>query len=53
MSERIELGVVTFGAFVLAGVLNRRRPEVHRPMMFMASLAVVAAAMGRMPCMWA
>jgi len=45
------IGAVTFGAFVLAGVLNRRRPEVHRPMMFMASLAVVAAAMGRMPAL--
>ena len=44
-------GVVTFGAFVLVGVLNRRRPEVHRPIMFMASLAIVAAAMGRMPAL--
>jgi membrane-associated HD superfamily phosphohydrolase len=41
-------GVVTFGAFVFIGVWNRRRPEVHRPMMLMASLAIVAAAMGRM-----
>lgn len=44
-------GIVTFAAFVLLGVLNRRRPEVHRPMMFMASLAIVAAAMGRMPAL--
>jgi hypothetical protein len=44
-------GVVTFGAFVLVGVLNRRRPEVHRPMMLMASLAIVSAAMGRMPAL--
>lgn len=43
------IGVVTFGGFVALGVWNRRRPEVHRPMMFMASLSVVAAAMGRMP----
>lgn len=42
-------GVLTFGAFVFAGVWNRRRPEIHRPMMFMASLAVISAAMGRMP----
>ena len=40
-------GVVMFGAFVLTGVLNRRRPEVHRPMMFMASMSTIAAAMGR------
>jgi len=44
-------GIVTFGAFVLVGVVNRRRPEVHRPMMLMASLAIVAAAMGRMPAL--
>jgi hypothetical protein len=43
------IGVVTFGGFVSLGLWNRRRPEVHRPMMFMASLSVVAAAMGRMP----
>jgi hypothetical protein len=40
-------GVLTFGLFLTVGVLNRRRPEIHRPMMFMASLAVVAAALGR------
>jgi hypothetical protein len=40
-------GVFTFGLFVTAGVLNRRRSEIHRPMMFLASLAVVAAALGR------
>jgi hypothetical protein len=42
-------GIATFGAFVLIGVWNRKRPEIHRPMMLMASLAVVAAAIGRMP----
>lgn len=44
-------GILTFGAFVVAGIMNRRRPEVHRPMMFMASLAIVSAAMGRMPAL--
>lgn len=44
-------GVVTFGAFVLAGVWARKRPEIHRPMMFLASLSVIAAAMGRMPAL--
>jgi hypothetical protein len=42
-------GILTFGAFVFLGVWQRRRPEIHRPLMFMASLAVVAAAVGRMP----
>jgi hypothetical protein len=40
-------GIVTFALFVTVGVLNRRRPEIHRPMMWLASLAVVAAALGR------
>ena len=44
-------GVVTFGAFVWAGVWARKRPEIHRPMMFMASMSVIAAAMGRMPAL--
>jgi hypothetical protein len=43
--------ILAFGAFVLVGVLNRRRPEVHRPMMLMASLAAVSAALGRMPAL--
>jgi hypothetical protein len=40
-------GVLTFALFVTVGVLNRRRPEIHRPIMWLASLAVVAAALGR------
>ncbi|MBL9175282.1 MAG: hypothetical protein JNL10_17210, partial [Verrucomicrobiales bacterium] len=44
-------GVVTFGAFVFVGVWNRNRPAIHRPMMFLASLSVIAAAMGRMPAL--
>lgn len=43
--------IVTFGFLVCLGVLNRRRPEVHRPMMLMASLALVSAALGRMPAL--
>jgi hypothetical protein len=41
--------IVTFGAFVSLGVVFRRDPEIHRPMMLLASLSVVAAALGRMP----
>lgn len=41
--------IVAFGAFVLIGIRYRRRPEVHRPMMLMASIAIVSAALGRMP----
>lgn len=43
--------IVAFGAFVLVGIWYRRRPEVHRPMMFMASLSIVSAALGRMPAL--
>lgn len=39
--------IVIFGLFVLAGILNRRRPYLHRPMMLLASVAVVGAALGR------
>ena len=38
------LSIPVFGLFVLIGVANRRRPEVHRPMMLMASLSVLGAA---------
>ncbi|MBM3846418.1 MAG: hypothetical protein FJ405_09050 [Verrucomicrobia bacterium] len=44
-------GVATFAGFFSMGLLNRRRPDVHRPMMFMASLSVVSAALGRMPAL--
>lgn len=42
------LSILVFGLFVLVGVLNRRRPEVHRPMMLMASVTMIGAALGRM-----
>ena len=41
------LSILVFGVFVLIGVVNRRRPEVHRPMMLMASVSVIGAALGR------
>lgn len=41
--------VVLFGIFVAIGVWQRRRLEIHRPMMFLASLSVVSAALGRLP----
>jgi hypothetical protein len=43
------IGIIVFALFVLVGVRYRKRPEMHRPIMFMASLSVVAAALGRMP----
>jgi hypothetical protein len=39
--------IMLFALFVAAGVLWRKRPHIHKPMMFMASLAAVAAAIAR------
>lgn len=38
---------VLFGLFVAVGVFWRKRPAAHRPMMFLASLAAVSAAIAR------
>ena len=39
--------ILLFGGFVGAGVLWRRRPAWHRPLMLLASLTAVSAALGR------
>ncbi len=39
--------IALFAAFVTIGVLNRKRPRIHRPMMLMASLAILSGATGR------
>lgn len=41
------ISIVIFGGFVTFGVLNRRRPEVHRAMMLLATLAAMPAAISR------
>lgn len=41
--------IALFVAFVTIGVLNRQRPRVHRPMMVLASLAILSGATGRIP----
>lgn len=41
------LSILVFGLFVIVGVVNRHRPHVHRPMMLMASVSVIGAALGR------
>jgi hypothetical protein len=38
-----------FGGFVATGILNRRQPEIHRPMMLLATLTVISAATDRIP----
>jgi uncharacterized membrane protein YozB (DUF420 family) len=42
------VSILVFALLVFVGVLNRRRPEVHRPMMLMASVSLIGAALGRM-----
>ena len=41
------LSVVLFAFFVALGVLCWKRPEIHRPAMFMASMTAVGAAIAR------
>jgi len=41
--------MVAFAGFVAVGVRNRRRPEIHRPMMLLATLALMAAVTNRIP----
>lgn len=45
------LDAVLFALFVTAGVLWRKRPAAHKPMMFLATLAAVAAAISRIDCL--
>lgn len=39
--------IALFAVFVTLGVLARKRPRIHRPMMLMASLAIVSGATAR------
>jgi len=39
--------IALFVTFVAIGLFNRKRPRVHRPMMLLASLAILSGATGR------
>lgn len=41
------VSIVLFGVLVAVAVWNRRRPDVHRPIMLIAVLAIMPAAMDR------
>lgn len=44
----IPLGdMLIFGTFVLIGLLNRHRPQIHRPMMLLATMGMMGAATSR------
>jgi len=41
------IGIMIFAGYVIVGVWNRRRPEVHRPVMLLATMAAMPAAVSR------
>jgi len=41
--------VVTFAVFLSVGLIKRKRPEVHRPMMLLAGLSLLIGATTRIP----
>ena len=41
------IAIMTFGAFVAVGIRHRRRAEIHRPMMLLATLSIIPAATDR------
>jgi hypothetical protein len=41
------ISITIFAGFVTAGILNRRRPEIHRPVMLLATLAAIPAVLDR------
>ena len=41
--------IALFVTFAAIGVLNRKRPRIHRPMMVMASLSILSGATARIP----
>ena len=50
MKQFMLLGFYTlfmFAAFVAVGIWYRRRPEIHRPMMLLATLSTMAPAIAR------
>jgi hypothetical protein len=41
--------IALYVVFVAIGVVNRKRPRIHRPMMLLASLSLISGATGRIP----
>ncbi len=39
--------IITFAVFVTIGIWTRKKPQIHRPMMFMGVLAMMGAAIAR------
>jgi hypothetical protein len=43
------ISITIFAGFVALGVWKRARPEIHKPMMLLATLAAIPAALDRIP----
>jgi len=41
--------MLSFGILVVVAIIYRRRPEIHRPMMLLASLMIISGSLGRCP----
>jgi hypothetical protein len=41
--------MLSFGTLVAIGLVYRRRPEIHRPMMLLATIVIQSGALGRFP----
>lgn len=41
--------MLSFGVLVAVAIIYRRRPEIHRPMMLLASLMIISGSLGRCP----
>jgi hypothetical protein len=41
--------MLLFGTFVGLGLIYRRKPEIHRPMMLLATVVIQSGAFGRLP----
>lgn len=39
--------ILLFGLFVLLGILNRRKPDIHRPMMLLAAFSILPPSLDR------
>jgi hypothetical protein len=43
--------MVLFGAFVTVALVNRHRAEIHRPMMLLATIAILSGSLARIPAL--
>jgi len=41
--------MLLFGTFVVLGLVYRRKPDIHRPMMLLATIVIQSGAFGRFP----